>query len=349
MRFGIFATCLIVSIAHAAGPTTAPSTAPATETLFGGKLTFTPPAGWELRGKLDGGKTASYALEPDAALMAITVNEQEIALDDAAAAKMAQAICKHLRDSIPKSGAEILTPPIAEKDDRFFLRIHDRFTKDGKLCDQLQLYRVLGVELVTVAVTAFSGSPDDVKKTFEEAEKMILSVQAPGRAHAKPQAAKLTTATTKPVVLTEAKLRIAPPPGWRAELSNNASGIVATFRDPDDETNLIAVSLRQLPKEARSDPKLRDLAIDEIVAGEKQQFKIEGAQVQGNTQTIKDNRFLRKTRTKYEAKDRTFEVGSRQLRVGNAVVSVSTVSLEEQVENVEKLADEVAVGIRASR
>src|SRR5262245_47527534 len=217
MRYMIFAGWLIASALHA-GPTTAPSTAPSTETLLGGKLTFTPPQGWDLRGKKDAGKTASYKLDPDAALMAITVDEQEVALTEATAARMGQAICKKLRENIPKSGAEIHTPPMTEKDDRFFLKVHVRYTQDGKLCDQIQLFRVLGVELVNVGVTAFSGSPDDVKKIFDDAEQMILSVQAPGRKAAMAQANKPRAPSTKPVVLAEAKLRITPPPGWRAEL-----------------------------------------------------------------------------------------------------------------------------------
>jgi hypothetical protein len=348
MRYLIFIAFLIASHTAAAGPASAPSTAPSTETLLGGKVTFTPPRGWDLRGKSNDGKTVSYKLDPDMALMGITVTEQEIALNEAAAAKMGQAICKKLRDTIVKSGAEILTPPIAEKDDRFFLRIHVRYTQDGKMADQLQLFRVLGIELVNVAVTAFSDSSDDVKMIFGEAEQILLGVQAPGINHAKPLPANLRAPTTKPVLLTEAKLRITPPAGWRAEVSDNASGIVATFRDPQDETNLIAVSLRQLPQAARTDPKTRDVIVDEMVAAEKQQFKIEGAQVQGSSQTIKDNRFLRKVRTKYEAKGKGFQIESRQLRVGKSVISVTTVSLDEQADLVEKLADEVALSIKSA-
>src|SRR5204863_1586919 len=194
--------------------------------------------------------------------------------------------------------------------------------------------RVLGIELITVAVTAFSNSPDEVKTIFQEAEQMLLSAQAPGIKHVKAPATRLKSPTSKPIVLTATKLRIAPPPGWQVESNDSASGIVATFRDPDNETNLITVNVRQLPKEARTDPKLRDITVDEIIAGEKQQFKIEGAQVQGDSQTIKDNRFLRKTRTKYQAKGKGFQIGSRQLRVGNSVISVTTVSLDEQADTV---------------
>jgi len=350
MRIVVALPWLIVSILRAAPPSTSPSTVPATDTLLGGKVTYIPPPGWDLRGKLDGGRTAAYLLEPDKASLAITVNEQDVALDAAAALKMGQFICKKLREDVPRSGAEIHTPPRVEKDDRFFLKVRDRFTRDGRLADRLQIYRVIGLELITVAVTAYSDSPEDVKVIHEEAEQLLLSAAAPGRnAAAKPQAARARgAAAAKPMVLSQARIRITPPSAWRAELTDSAAGIVATFRQEADETNLIALSVRPLPKDARTDPKLRDIIVEEMVAGEKQQFKIEGAEVKGSTETIKDNRFLRKTRTRYQAKDREFQVGSRQLRVGNTLVSVSTVSLIEQSDGVEKLADDLAVGIRST-
>jgi len=350
MRTAFCLIALIASVASAAAPASSPSSAPATESLLRGAVTFTPPShGWELQGKLEDGKTVAYSLEPNKARMAITVTPQELALDDAAAARMSQFICKRLREDVAKSGAEVHTPPRAEKDDRFFLRVHDRFTHDGQLADRLQICRVLGIELVTVAVTAYSDSPEEVDGIFKEAEQLLLSVRAPGRQAvvAKAQAARPRGPASKPVVLEQAKLRITPPPGWRAELTDNAAGIVATFRDPDDETNLIAVSVRPLPKQAQADPKVRDILVDEIVAGEQQQFKIDGAQLQGTTQTIKDNRFLRKTRTNYQAKGKDFQVGSRQVRIGNAVISVSTVCLDDQAEIVERLADEVAANVRS--
>jgi hypothetical protein len=348
MRYAVMLCWLIVSIVRAGGASTAPATRPAVETLLAGKLTYTPPAGWDLQGKLDGGKTAAYALEPDRARLAITVNEQEIALDDAAATRMGQYICKKLREDVPRSGAEIHTPPRAEKDDRFFLRVHDSYTRDGKLCERLQIYRVLGLELVTVAVTSFGDSPDEVTTIFADAERMLLSVEAPGRKLSSAQAGKPRAPASKPVVLEEAGLRLTPPPGWRVELSDHAEGIIATFRDPDDETNMIAVSARQLPREARSDPKLRDALVDQIVGAERQQFKIEGATLQGTEQLIKDNRFLRKSRTRYQTKEKQFEVGSRQLRVGNTVVSVTAVCLLDHSPDVEKLADDVAAQARVA-
>ena len=85
MQIILIAVMLIAAQIASAAPTSAPTTAPSTETLLGGKITFTPPPAWDLRGKIDNGKTVSYKLEPDKAALAITVNEQEVALDEAAA------------------------------------------------------------------------------------------------------------------------------------------------------------------------------------------------------------------------------------------------------------------------
>src|SRR5204863_4433650 len=213
------------------------------------------------------------------------------------------------------------------------------------------VYRVIGRNLVTVAATSFSDSPEDAKKVHEVAEQVALSASGAGGTSkiksAKPPAVKPKVATTKPSMLPNAKLRVPPPAGWTEELTDASNGVVATYRDPQESGNLIAITVRPLPKEAAKDPKLRDALVDEIVSGEKQQFKIDGANASGQPETVKDNRFLRKTRTRYEGNGKRFTVTSRQLRIGDEVVSVSSIAVDETASAVETLADEVAVGTRA--
>jgi hypothetical protein len=82
--------------------------------------------------------------------------------------------------------------------------------------------------------------------------------------------------------------------------------------------------------------------------GETAQLKIEGAEPVGQTVNVVDRRFLHKTRTRYRAKadGRQFDISSRQLRVGDAILSVSVVSLEDAYETIDKLADQVALSAR---
>jgi hypothetical protein len=358
IRFlAVGALLLFVCRTHAQ-PASAPTTAPAaSESLLNGAITFTPPPadqGWTLAGKTHDGKTVAYAIGKHAA-MAVNVTPQDTALDDSAANKLGPFIIKRTRDEVAKNGAQSIDPPRNEKDDRFFLHIHDRFKKDDQTADRLQVYRVIGKNLVTVATTIWSDDAEETKRSHEITEQVALSAAGPGgvgghRPAAKTQAtAKPKLATTKPATLSQAKLRVTPPAGWTSELKDATSGVVATFHDPQETGDVIAVGVKPLPKEATKDPKLRDAVIDELLSGEKQQFKIEGATVDGASETLKDNRFLKKVRTKYQGSGKRFTVTSRALRVGDAVVSVTSIAIDDAAPTVEQLGDELAVGIRPIR
>lgn len=335
-----------------------PATAPSTETLL--SLKFEPPVGWNFEGKTGDGKTAVYTLGNRRAVMAMNIAPQEFELDASAARNITQQICAKSRESAKKNGDVFIDPPVAVQDERFFARVHCRYRhKDDKtgqerVADQTQIFRVIGDNLIHVAVTAWTDDLAESRAVFEEAERMLLSVRGGGseaipESQQKPKDRLVRTTpklAAKPVTLERAKIRVAGPAGWKSESNDNASGIVITFRDPQDPTNLIAVSVRPLPAEARSDPKLRDALVDEIVSSEKQQFKIDGAKLVGATQAVKDNRFLRKTRTKYEAKRVKFQISSRALRIGDNVVSITALALDDVAEVVEKLADDVAAGVK---
>jgi hypothetical protein len=61
---------------------------------------------------------------------------------------------------------------------------------------------------------------------------------------------------------------------------------------------------------------------------------------------VKDNRFLKKVRIRYEKADSKIQVTSRIRRIGDAVVSVAMASVESSADDVDKLADEVAMTLR---
>jgi hypothetical protein len=289
----------------------------------------------------------------DSALLQITVAPQTTTIDDHLGPKLGQLVIKTINEQAAKGEIETIAPPKMETDDRFLLRVHDRFKQKGKTCDRVQLYRGVGKFLVSVTATAFTDDSKKSKPIHLLGEQLMQSVKLNRQ---QPQAKQQTrpskpsgpgiSPTTRPVAFPSARIRLNPPTGWREESNDNASGIIATYHDPDDRTNLIAVSVRQLPAEAKTDPKLRDALVDEIVNGEKQSFAIDGAQPQGQTQTVTDRRFLRKVRTDYQAKGVHFRVTSRQIRAGDAIVSISVVALQEQAEAIDALADQIALSAR---
>jgi hypothetical protein len=342
--FGKIAMIAAAALAATTVPATKP--VPATqsaETLAAGAIRFKIPDGLVLLGKRVDDLSASCAPADDSALLTLVVAPQQSAVEDQLARKLGPLIVKTIEEQAAKGEIESLSPPKIERDKRFLLRVHDRFKAKGKIGDRVQLYRGMGKYLVSVTATDFSENSDRGKLTHERGELFALSValNRPDRERQPPAPA------TRPTTFSQARVRLTAPPGWRGETNDQPAGIIATWRDPDDRTNLIAASVRQIPKEARSDPTLRDAIVDEIVAAERQSFVIDGAEPAGQTQTINDKRFLRKTRTDYESRGVKFRVTARQIRVGSTILSVTVVALQDRADEIDALGDNVAVEARA--
>lgn len=343
--------CLALCFILAAPAFAEPATEPVTESILNGEMLYSPPDGWKLDGKANDGKRAQYSHASPHARIDFVVLPQQTILTDTYAPTLGQKLCDKLRAGIVAQKMTLTEGPKMEKDDRFFLRIHSRYNKGSENSDQIAIYRVIGKDLVSVIATSFADSPDDAKPVFDDAEKMLLSVKSSKQAAAAASAATHTLAkvmkpATRPTALPQAKITFNAPAGWSEETNDNTSGIVATYHDPAESFNTIAISVRPLPPEAKKDPKARDALIDQIVSGEKAQFKFDGANVVGDSETVKDNRFLKKVRTRYEKADAKIQVTSRQKRIGDVIVSVSMAAMEPAATDIDKLADEVAMSLR---
>jgi len=340
---GKVAAILLMALAPTSGPTTRPApTTQAAVTLAAGAIRFDVPEGLRLLGKRVDDLSASFAPPDDSALLTLVVAPQQSSVDDRLARKLGPLIVKTIEQQAAKGEIESLSPPKIERDNRFLLRVHDRFRAQGKTGDRVQLYRGLGKYLISVTATDFTETPDRAGLTHIQGEHLVLSVSLD-----RPDRSSQSTSPARPTTFAQARVRLTAPAGWHGETNDQPSGIIATWRDPEDRTNLIAVSVRQIPKEARADPALRDVAVDEIVAAEKLTFVIDGAEPTGETRTIDDKRFLRKTRTDYEARGVKFSVTSRQMRAGSAIVSVTMVALRDRADEIDRLADKVALDARA--
>ncbi len=344
----IFCLALVlVCSARAAEPTSASSP----DTLAEGKIIYLAPADWNSLGKRADGLSAGYAMPEGKAQIVIVCAPQQQTIPDELGPKLAMTIGKAIRGEAAKGNIEQVTPPKSEEDKRFLLKIHDQYKVHGKFSDRVQLFRGVGKNLVSVTVNAFTENPDEAKAIHEAAEQMMVSVRLnrPGSApptsapaRAKPGAA----ATSQPVVFNEPKLRVAPPVGWRSEPTGHASGVIVTWRDPTDSSNLITLSFRPIPEQAKADPALRGIAIDQLAAGEKPSFQVEGGEPIGQTQTIHDKRFLRKIRTDYQAHDVKFRVTMRVVRAGLGIASLTSVALQDKADEVDALADKVAAEVK---
>ena len=347
MRFLTFLIAAMVSVQVLAQPTTAPTTAPAatTETLMQGDIVFTVPDGWKLQGKPATGVLAAYSHTNPPATLIVHVDKQQSVLPESAAGKIGPLRIQQARDNAAKNKFEFTLQPKIEKDPRFFLRIHQKYKKDGKPNDQVQIYRLLGLNLVSTATVVGTDDDEEAKKVFADAESILLSVRTSKGQPIAGSGAK-TKPATRPTILQAAKISVRAPFGWNPQLTDNASGAVATFRDPSESFNAIIISVTPLPAEAKKDAKIRDAVIDQIVSDEKTSFKLDGAELVGDTETVKDTRFLRKQRIRYQTPDAKIQVTARQKLVGDSIVNVAMSANETSAVDIDKLADEIALTVK---
>src|SRR5438045_1218860 len=143
-------------------PASAPTSAPAIESLDQGRVRITPPAGWTFVGRTNDGLSLRYKLGEGEGVMSIIINPQTAPIQgDEAVNKMGLLIGKQLREAAIKENAKILSPARVIPDERFLLKVHDRTRgNDGKVRDQVQIYRSMGLELLHVATVALADNDE---------------------------------------------------------------------------------------------------------------------------------------------------------------------------------------------
>ena len=152
-----------------------------TAALGNGLVTYTPPSGWQP------GKTTpnvvSYITPAHDGILAIELLPVDMTMTHDAP----NAIVKQLQATRAKSGSKVILAATIEPDDRFALKIHERYEvgrKDTstKIADQIHFYRAIGSRFVMLTVNTVADDPETVKSTQKAAEDTLLSatVHRPG-------------------------------------------------------------------------------------------------------------------------------------------------------------------------
>src|SRR5687768_17062432 len=137
--------------------TSSPSTQPVRledmESLADGNVRYIAPPMWELVGKSPNGLSAVYRSRDAHATIAITVMPQDRMIIESANQQMAMIIGKGIREAAAANKQELVIQPRVEKDPRFFLKMRDAMSGGGMTADRIQMYRIMGLNLVHVAAT----------------------------------------------------------------------------------------------------------------------------------------------------------------------------------------------------
>jgi hypothetical protein len=336
----------------ASPPPAIPATAPAAPTtriataemepLLDGSIRYVPPPaadGWKLLGKTDDNKKASYELEGGKGRIDITVSPQTRDVPDTYARQMALIIGRGIRENADRAGRTILLQPRVEKDERFFLKIHDRLSGEHGISDRLQLYRVMGLNIVHVAVIALKDTPEEAAPIHATGENVLDGMRL--------------TRGQAPVVYPRNKLKIKPPIDFDQQKTDAANGPVVTYTDPTQPSRQIIVRARVIPKAALDDPAKRDAFIDKMVDDERRTPPFSNT-----TKTVGDDQliaggapreYLRQVRTDAVVEGgQKVRVQTRYFLVNDVMVSLRSVSSEDD-EAILKLADAVALDVKPSR
>ena len=312
------------------------------EPLLDGSIRYVPPpasAGWKLVGKSDDNLKAAYTTPDARGRIDITVTPQTRDVPEGQAQKMALIIGKGIRDDADRAARTSLLQPRVEKDERFFLKIHDRHSGEHGINDRLQLYRVIGLNIVHVAVVALKDTPEEARPIHAAAEELLDGM-------------RLTRGQT-PVVYPRNKLKIKPPVDWKEEKSDIANGLVVTYTDPKQPARQMIVRARVIPTVARKDPAKRDALVDKMVDEERRTPPFSNTtKPAGDEQVISGGaprEYVRHVRS-----DAVIEGGgkvrvqTRYFVVNDVLVSLRSVSSADD-EAMLKIADAVAVDVKPSR
>jgi hypothetical protein len=176
---------LLVGVARAGEPAEKPATqAAADASLLGGIVHYAPPEEWKLVPANTNDTTATYIASDHDGLLAMQVLPSNAAIDAAAG----KALVTKLRQNHKLARQEVVLDPRLEPDDSFALRIHERYKdKEGKVVDELHLYRQVGGRAVMLTVQSLSKDEDQIRKVHTVGEEMLTSATFKPKRRGKPK------------------------------------------------------------------------------------------------------------------------------------------------------------------
>ena len=156
-------------------PATAPAAAAADEgshiKLAGGQVDFVPPEKWTEKKDARTDARAIFVSAHPPGIMMVEVQKPDADFD----AKMAPQMIKTIKELHAKAKAKVVMEPKVEKDDRYILRIHDKYEQQGKAIDAVRVYRKVGERILMVLVNAYAESADDVKALQGAGDDVAMS------------------------------------------------------------------------------------------------------------------------------------------------------------------------------
>lgn len=348
-------------------------------TLSKGQLQFDPPPGWVFAGRSEDDLAVAFQSGDREASLQMNVTPHQSAIPQSAKVRqdMAQQVVIKLKQAQAEAKNQVVMEPTVEADPRLLVKVHQRYKAQGIFVDQVLAMRVVGRSMLLMVSYARTEDQVQARTIHEQTLDALMSVRPgtgrsttaeagdedhmpdgatsrQGGATSRPTG-KITVIdpSTRPIepgktiTFAKAQIRLATPAGWKVLENDAPSGVIATLRNPQSTSDLMMISVRPLPAEAGRDPENRRKIAEQLALGEKAAFKPDKGEATGEPEVLPDPRFVRKTRTKYDAQGLRFWVESRQILAGNALVGVTSLTTEDRADLIGQAADDLATGVKA--
>jgi hypothetical protein len=170
-------TLLLVTLAIGAGPA---ATAPTRvrDGLVNGALRYLVPPEWEIVDRTADRMQVYYRDKPERATysMMVTQQAQVIPLNDLRVRKqLSEMALAWANAELVKRKVEVLDAPKVEPDERFMLKIRERFKEGDAVWDVVHVYRGLGLNLVSATSATTNEEKNQIAAVHDAGAKLLLS------------------------------------------------------------------------------------------------------------------------------------------------------------------------------
>jgi hypothetical protein len=154
-----------------AGPKPAPPPPEGHRRLADDQIDYAPPEGWVESAKNHTPTRDAFVSKKHDAMMMVEVLPATMKITPDLAASMV----KKMKQGKVGANKHVEEPKV-EKDDRFVIRIRERYTVKDKIADQLHLYRQVGPRVVLVTTNSLADE-GGVKEHHEIGEKVAMTAE----------------------------------------------------------------------------------------------------------------------------------------------------------------------------
>lgn len=143
-----------------------------------GGYKYSVPANWTMTTPKDS-KFAHLYRSPDKAGVILVQVKLKGAAPPEMAGKYSQSVIGLLKQDFVKNKTEVVDPPVAVKDPRFYLKVGEKIKVKGeKTANQMHLYQCIGKDMIECTVITTAEASDQVAATQRLAEEIVLSFKA---------------------------------------------------------------------------------------------------------------------------------------------------------------------------